>query len=158
MGQQGSITRQWAEKGTRPRAIRQQPFEYSYIFGAVCPANGLSSGLVLPVVNKEAMKLHIEAISEQVPVGRHAVVIVDGAAWHTDTLNVHNVTLVKLPPYSPELNPVEHVWLWLKQKCLSNRTYENYEAIVEACCHTWSQFAKDTARMTQLCTRDWASL
>ncbi len=78
--------RLWAEKGTRPRAIRQQPFEYSYIFGAACPATGQAVGLVLPCVNRAAMEAHVNAIAEQVPDGRHAVLIVDGAAWHSEKL------------------------------------------------------------------------
>lgn len=158
VGQQGSITRIWAEKGTRPRAVRQQQFEYSYIYGAVCPSTGQSVGLILPCVNMIAMTAHLEAISQQVPEGRHAIIIVDGAAWHSAKLNLHNITLLKLPPYSPELNPVEQVWLWLKQKWLSNRVYENYEAIVDACCHAWNQFADNEALVSRLCTRQWANL
>ena len=156
MGQQGSITRIWAEKGTRPRAIRQQQFEYSYLYGAACPANGQAVGLVLPCVNSVAMEIHVKAIAQEVPTGRHAVLIVDGEAWHSHKLNQPNVTLVKLPPYSPELNPIEQVWLWLKQKWLSNRAYENYEAIVEACCEAWNRFEGDTELVSRLCRRKWA--
>ena len=156
VGQQGSITRIWAEKGTRPRAVRQQQFEYSYIFGAACPATGQAVGLVLPCVNKVTMELHINAIAECVPAGRHAVVIVDGAGWHTSALNTDKVTLLKLPPYSPELNPIEQVWQWLKQKWLSNRAYQDYEAIVNACCEAWNQFANNEALIKQLCRRQWA--
>jgi len=155
VGQQGGITRMWAEKGTRPRAIRQQQFEYSYLFGAACPATGKAVGLVLPCVNTEAMKLHIEVIAECVPEGRHAVVIVDGAGWHSPALNTDKVTLLKLPPYSPELNPIEQVWQWLKQKWLSNRAYQDYEAIVDACCKAWNQFATNEATVRKLCRREW---
>ena len=61
---------------------------------------------MLPVVNTAAMTLHMTAIADSVPEGRHAVVIVDGASWHSPTLNTDKVTLLKLPPYSPELNPI----------------------------------------------------
>lgn len=158
VGQQGSLTRVWAEKGTRPRAIRQQQFECSYIYGAACPSTGQAVGLVLPCVNSAAMEIHMETIAQQVPKGRHAVLIVDGAAWHSYKLNQPNVTLVKLPPYSPELNPIEQVWLWLKQKWLSNRAYDNYEAIVDACCEAWNHFADDKALVSRLCRRKWASM
>lgn len=157
VGQQGSITRIWAEKGVRPRAIRQQQFEYSYIFGAACPATGQAVGLVLPVVNKTAMKLHISAIADCVPEGRHAVIIVDGASWHSPELNTDKVTQLKLPPYSPELNPIEQVWQWLKQKWLSNRAYEDYETIVDACCEAWNLFANDKILVKRLCRRQWAN-
>ncbi len=154
VGQQGSVTRLWAEKGTRPRAIRQQQFEYSYIFGAACPATAV--GLVLPCINRAAMEAHVNAIAEQVPDGRHAVLIVDGAAWHSEKLNQPKVTLLRLPPYSPELNPMEQVWLWLKQKWLSNRAYEDYNAIVDACCEAWNQFANNSQLVSRICHREWA--
>lgn len=158
VGQQGDITRLWAPTGTRPRAIRQQQFINAYIFGAVCPSRDQAVGLVLPCVNMEAMKLHMEEISKNVPDGRHALVIVDGAGWHQEYLNLHNVTLLKLPPYSPELNPVEQIWQWLKQKWLSNRAYDSYEHIVEACCEAWNKLVAIPGIITSICSRDWASL
>ena len=158
VGQQGGITRMWAEKGTRPRVVRQQQFTYTYIYGAVCPEQGSAVGLIIPCVNTAAMKLHVEAISEQVPAGRHALVISDGAAWHSEKVNCHNVTLLKLPPYSPELNPVEQIWQWLKQKMLSNRTYKNYKAIEDACCEAWNRFVEDAERITGMCSREWATI
>lgn len=87
VGQRGTITPTWAEKGTRPRIKRQQQFEYAYIFGAVCPCRDESVGLVLPTVNTRSMLKHLEEISKVVPKGRHAVVVLDQAAWHT-TANV----------------------------------------------------------------------
>ena len=159
VGRQGSITRRWAEKGTRPRAVRRRQFISSCIFGAVCPARGEAVGLVLPHADTEAMKLHIREISEQVPEGRHALVIADRAAWHSSKkLNRHNVTLLRLPPYSPELNPVEQVRQWLKRKFLSNRAYRNYEAIIDACCEAWNCFADGADRITQMCSRKRASI
>ncbi|KZN71090.1 hypothetical protein N477_25760, partial [Pseudoalteromonas luteoviolacea H33-S] len=106
-GQQNPTTRIWAKTGTRPRIVKQQQFEYGYLFGAVCPATGQTEALVSPFVNKEAMTQHMRQISQATPIGRHAVVIIDGAGWHThDTASeFSNLTLIKLPPYSPELNP-----------------------------------------------------
>ena len=102
IGQQGSTTRLWTKKGTRPRAIKQQQFTYAYLYGAVCPARQLAIGLALPNANSECMKAHMQAISDAVPKGRHALVIMDGAGWHQESLDLHNVTLLKLPPYSTE--------------------------------------------------------
>ena len=67
-----------------PRAIRQQQYEYAYLFGAVCAAQETAIGLVLPNVNTQSMHLHLQAISQSVPDGRHALIIVDGALWHND--------------------------------------------------------------------------
>ena len=82
MGQRGTVTRIWAKKGTRPRVVRQQQFNAAYIFGAVCPANGKAAGLVMPKANTEGMQYPLKVISESVTRGKHAVLVVDKAAWH----------------------------------------------------------------------------
>ena len=111
VGQRGSVSRTWAKKGTRPRLVRQQQFEYTYIFGAVCPDRDEAVGLVMPAVNTEAMLVHLEHISMNVPEGRHAVIVLDKAAWHTTKRlkRSSNISLLPLPSASPELNPTEQV-------------------------------------------------
>jgi len=79
-GQQNTTTRLWAEKGTRPVAVKQQQFEYSYLFGAVCPSTGATEAIIAPYVNMDIMRAHLKLISERTKIGRHAVLIVDGAA------------------------------------------------------------------------------
>ncbi|MDC2890162.1 IS630 family transposase [Psychrosphaera algicola] len=159
-GQQNTTTRVWAKKGTRPRAVKQQQFEYAYLFGAVCPRNGRTEALITPYVNKEVMTLHMEQISKATPIGRHAVVIMDGAGWHTlDTVQpFDNVTLIKLPPYSPELNPIEQVWSWMRQHHLANKSFKGYDDIVNSCTKAWNCFISDTKRVIKMCTRAWASV
>jgi len=159
IGQQNTTTRLWAEKGIRPRAIRQQQFEYAYLFGASCASQKQAVGLVLPSVNTEAMRLHMQAISEAVPAGRHALIIVDGALWHNSKAleGINNISLMKLPPASPELNPVEQIWQYLRQNKLANRCFKDYADIVDACCEAWNWFAAQPQRISQLTTREWAS-
>lgn len=152
------MTRVWHYRGERPRLVKQQQFNSAYIFGAICPSTGNHSGLVLPRVNKEAMAMHMKAISEQVSEGKHAVVVMDGALWHQASLNQENVTLLKLPPYSPELNPMEQVWYFIKQHWLSNRCYKSYEAIVDASCHAWNMICKQTKKLKSLTYRHWIKL
>jgi len=98
VGQRGTVTRTWAKKGTRPRLSRQQQFEYAYVFGAVCPARDEAVGLVLPAANTEAMLVHLEHISMKIPAGRHAVIVLDKAAWHTTKRlkRFHNISLLPL--------------------------------------------------------------
>ena len=87
------------------------------------------------------MNLHLAEISRNVTPGNHAVVLLDGAGWHQtgDKLNVpDNISLLKLPAYSPELNPVENIWQYLRQNQLSNRVFDCYNAIVDACCDAWN--------------------
>jgi transposase len=159
-GQQNTTTRLWAEKGSRPRAVKQQQFQYAYLFGAICPATGATEAIVTPYVNKEAMRQHLMQISQATKAGRHAVVIMDGAGWHTDdtALAFDNITLVRLPAYSPELNPVEQIWQWLRQNELANKCFDGYEDIVDSCCDAWSSFVSDLERVKLMCMRDWIDL
>ena len=159
-GQQNTTTRVWAEKGSRPRVVKQQQFEYSYLFGAVCPKTGATEALVSPFSNKEVMKQHLKQISEATEEGHHAVIIMDGAGWHTNDIadEFTNLSMIKLPPYSPELNPIEQVWQWLRQNELANRCFDGYEDIVDACCDAWNSFIEDVERVKQLCDRDWINL
>lgn len=160
VGQRGTVTRTWAKKGTRPRLTRQQQFEYAYVFGAVCPARDEGVGLVMPEVNTEAMLIHLEPISAKIPKGRHAVIVLDRAAWHpTKRLKrFNNLSLLPLPPASPELNPTEQVWQVLRNEQLANRNYEDYEAITIACCDAWNGFVDTPDRVRTLCSRSWANL
>ncbi len=160
VGQQGTLTRLWAPTGTRPRVVRQQQYDYAYVFGAVCPERDEAVGLVLPTVNTEMMTLHLQALSAAVPVGRHALVVVDGAGWHGPSVaeGVDNVTLLKLPPAAPELNPTEQVWQQLRQDHLANRCFSGYEDIVQSCCEAWNAFTGLPGAIRQLCTRQWAAL
>ena len=120
----------WARKGTRPRALKQQQFTYAYLYGAVCPSTGQAIGLVLPNANTACMNLHIDEISRSIAEDRHALILMDGAGWHQASLNRDNVTIMKIPPYSPELNPCEQVWQYIKDKWLKNRCYANYDDIL----------------------------
>ena len=132
---------------------------WAYIFGAVCPARGVGAALVLPYANREAMNLHLAEISLCVSPGAHAVVTLDGAGWHQpgEGLKVPaNISLLALPPYSPELNPQENVWQFLRQNYLSNRVFETYEGIIDACCDAWNKLIADPRRITSIATRDWA--
>lgn len=111
-GQQNTTTRIWAQKGSRPRAIRQQQFTYARLFGAVCVTNGNTEAIVAPVSNMDVMSSHLALISQATQPGRHAVVPMDGASWHQEYLaaEFHNLTIIHIPPYFSELNPIEQVW------------------------------------------------
>ena len=145
----------WAERGSRPRAPRDQRYDWAYLFGAVCPARDAGAALVLPAADGEAMNLHLAEISRNVTPGSHAVVLLDGAG----KLELpENISLLKLPAYSPELNPVENVWEYLRQNRLSNRVFESYDAIVDACCDAWNALTAEPGRIRSIATRPWASV
>ena len=103
VGQQGTLTRIWAERGTRPRAPRDTRYIWSYIFGAVCPERAEAAALIMPHADTQAMSAHLAEIAKTVASGAHALLILDGAGWHgsgTTTSPCSNW------PYSPELNPM----------------------------------------------------
>jgi len=96
----------------------------------------------MPYANTEAMNQHLAEISKAAVPGAHGVLVYDGAGWHgSDELVVpSNITPITLPPYSPELNPIENVWEYLRKNKLANRLYETYGDIVDACCEAWNAF------------------
>ncbi len=115
--------------------------------------------LVLPYANVEAMNLHLIEISKRVAPDAHAVVTMDGAGWHQQggRLQVpRNISILLLPPYSPELNPQENVWQYLRQNYLANRVFDTYDDIVDACCDAWNKLTKQPDVITSIATREWA--
>ncbi len=160
VGQQGSLSRVWAAKGTRPRVVRQQQFLSTYIFGACCPEKDKGCALILPECNAGMMQLHLNEIAKKIEHGFHAIVMMDRASWHTtEALNIpKNITLYPLPPYSPELNPMEQVWQKLKHSDLSNRVFKSYEEIVSCCVQSWNSFCDQDGNIKSLCSRAWAQV
>ena len=137
VGQQGSLTRIWAKRGTRPRKVRQQQFISTYIYGAACHDTGESFALILPYANTQAMNKFLGDLSLTIQGNRHIALLMDNAGWHSaKKLTVpSNITLIPLPPYSPELNAMEQVWEWIKNHFLSNQCYGVYEDIVTMACY-----------------------
>ena len=82
------------------------------------------------------------------------MMILDQAGWHrSNALAIPaNVTLLPLPAYSPELNPVERVWLYLKERFLSHRLLADYDAIVDAACNAWDRLLAESGRIKSLCS------
>lgn len=160
IGQKNGITRLWARKGTRPRLPADQRYKSAYLFGAVCPERDTGAALMLPFANTEAMNMHLKEISRTVAVGAHAAVIMDRAPWHiSKELKVpKNITLILLPARSPELNPVENIWQYLRQNWLSNRVFEDYDAIIQAGCDAWNRLMAEPNAIKEIATREWAAM
>ena len=158
VGQQGTVTRVWARRGSRPRAPRDRRYTWAWLFGAVCPERGVGAAVVLPHVDVEAMNIHLAEIGRRVAEGAHAVLVLDGAGWHTSPrLRVPgNISLLPLPRYAPELNPVENLWEFLRANFLSHRVWDSYEAIVDACCDAWNKLMNTPERLASITRRAWA--
>ncbi len=158
VGQKNKITRRWAKRGTRPSAPRDQRTRSAYLFGAICPEQGKGAGLVLPWCNTAAMALHLAEISHAVASDAHAVLLMDQAGWHTtNKLTVpDNISIVMLPPRSPELNPVENIWQYMRENWLSNRVFKSYNDIVDHCCDAWNNLVDQPWTIMSIGMRDWA--
>lgn len=158
VGQKNKITRRWARRGTRPRAPHDQRTAWAYLFGAICPAEGKGAGLVMPFCDTPAMQAHLDEISSAVAAGAHAVIILDQAGWHQskDLVVPGNITLLPLPPRSPELNPVENIWQFLRDNWLSNRVFGGYDDIVAHCCEAWNELMDQPWRIRSIGQRSWA--
>ena len=157
VGQKGRLCHRGWAKGRRPPGRRGKRFESASLFAAVEPATGAEVALVLPEATTVAMNLFLAEFGRSLPAGVHAVLVLDRAGWHgARALAVPaNVTLVHLPSYSPELNPVERVWLYLRERFLSLRVFADYRAIVDACCAAWNRLAAEPDRLRSLCDQPW---
>lgn len=158
MGQQGRLTRVWSKKGDRPRLTKDMRFEYAYIYGAICPERDCGEALVIKSVCKQAMQHHLNAISSNIPDDRHGVLVLDNAPWHKSLTVPPNLTIVHLPPYSPELNPHENIWEYMKNNFLSNRVYQNLEHVITACCQAWNALCEDKGRIASIGKRQWITI
>ena len=139
--------------------VRDNRHDSAYLFGAICPDRAVGAGIIMPGVNIEAMAEHLLAISAQVAPGAQAVLVCDGAGWHQEGRRLRvpdNITLLRLPPYAPELNPMENVWDYLRANKLCALVWDSYDAIVDACTTAWNWLIADPARITSIGTRQWA--
>ena len=157
VGQKGRLCHRWWSRGRRPPGRCDGRFGWVYLFAAVEPATGRNVALVLPEATTTTMNLFLAEFAAGLPEDGHAVLVLDGAGWHSAHALVvpANVTLVPLPPYAPQLNPVERVWLYLRQRYLSLRVFADYRAIVDACCMAWNRLVAEPGRLRSLCDQSW---
>ena len=141
----------------RPPGIADKRFTFAYIFAAIEPGTDNAFALVMPEVNTDAMQRFLDRFAATIGEDEHVAMVLDQAGWHgANALQVPpNITLVPLPPYSPELNPVERVWLHLKDRFLSHRLLNDYDAIVEAACAAWNRLLAEAGRITSLASYPW---
>jgi hypothetical protein len=139
--------------------VRDNRHDSAYIFGAICPKRGVGAAMITPAANTEMMNLHLAEISTQVAPGAHVLLICDGAGWHQRGKALQlpdNITMLSLPPYSPELNPMENVWDYLRQNKLCNIVWDTYDDIIEACKDAWNWLMDQPDRVSSIGGRKWA--
>jgi transposase len=114
----------------------------------------------MPSADTQAMQRHLEEIARNPAPKAHAVLVLDQAGRHaTGKLRVpQNLSVLPLPPKSPELNPVENVWQFLRQTKLSNRLLDGCQAILTAARQAWNSLVADPAPIASIATRQWATI
>ena len=136
----------------RRPGLADERFESLYLFAACRPGTDEAFALALPEATTASMGVFLERFARELAPGVHAALVLDRAGWHVARrLAVPaNITLVPRPPYSPELNPVERVWLYLRERFLSHRVLDGDPAVLEAACRAWNALAAEPGRLASL--------
>jgi transposase len=152
------VCRRWFTRGQRPPGIADQRYTFAYIYGAAEPGTDHAFALVLSEANTKTMQVFLDKFAETIASDEHVAMFLDQAGWHrsNDLVIPANITLMPLPPYSPELNPVERIWEYLKERFLSHRLLNDFDAIVDAACAAWNKLTAETGRLTSLTWLPWA--
>lgn len=150
------IRRGWAPAPLRPRVDNGYERQFTYGYGAVSPMEGELDWMLADKMNTERMGEFLAQVSAA-PAAEYLVRIVDGASSHVAKALVvpENIVLYRLPPYSPQLNPQEHLWEEIREKEFPNRVFENMAGVrsqLEAGLPRWSQ---DEARIQGICAWPW---
>ena len=146
----------WAPPAIRPSVAVKIVREYTYLFGAVSPHDGCLDSLVLPEVNSETMSIFLAEVAQ-----RHAkeriVMVLDGAGWHRagDLQVPANVQLLPLPPYSPQLNPMEHIWDEIREKWFPNLVFNSLEAVEDRLVESVLVLENDAVSVSSITGFDW---
>ena len=155
-GRMSDSRRCWAPAGVRPEVSAQVVREYEYAFAAVSPHDGTLDSLVLPAVHAEAMSIFLHEVSQRHP-NELILMVLDGAGWHKAKrlLLPANMRLVFLPPWSPQLNPVEHLWDEVREKWFGNRVFDSLSAVEEQLLTALKILEEDSPRVASLAGFDW---
>jgi transposase len=139
--------------------VRQTQYDYLWVLTAASPDSGNAVGLISPALNAKVINTFLQQMSREVPADVHAVLIWDGAGYHTagEVKPPPNITLLRLPPCSPQLNPIENLWHYLRSHCWSNRSYGDYDALFEAATTAWRKVCLDADLLKTVCAAPYVN-
>jgi transposase len=146
----------WAPDGVRPATRCQIVREYTHAYAAVCPHDGTMDSLILPDADGVSMSIFLAEVAR-----RHAeeiiVMVMDGASWHSsaDLAIPANLRILHLPPYSPELNPAEHIWDEMREKWFSNKVFKDMNGVESVLVESLLHLENDKALVKSLCGFKW---
>jgi transposase len=144
-GQKGISNKLWTIRGLREQRPRQDGFKSAYLIGAVNPNTGQKYSLIFDGLDSRVMNEFLNGFSEAILPHHHVILFLDRASWHSaeDLKIPSNMTLYFLPPYSPELNPIERLWNYLKSNFLSRKILANMEDVFDIGAKAWNQLSPE---------------
>lgn len=144
----------WCKTGIRPLVPCHHIREYRYAYGAVEPLTGESCFLIMPYCNTDCMNVFLEHLSKTYPTDK-IILVCDGAAWHkAKALNIpENIKLVFIPPYTPEMNPIEQIWKEIRKRGFRNEIFPTLAKVVDRLCNTICSLSTDTIK--SITARNW---
>ena len=144
----------WCKKGMRPSVPCHHIREYRYTYGAVEPRTGEAFFLIMPYCNTDCMNVFLKQLSDSYPKDK-IVLVCDGAAWHKSKgLSIpHNIRLVFIPPYTPEMNSIEQIWIEIRTQGFRNEIFASLDKVVDRLCETIQNLTKDTIK--SITGRNW---
>lgn len=144
----------WCEKGTRPSVPCHHIREYRYVYGAVEPLTGENCFVVMPYCNTDCMNMFLEELSNTFPKDK-IILACDGAAWHKSrSLKIpENIELIFIPPYTPEMNPIEQIWKEIRKRGFKNEVFQTLQKVVDRLCDTICSLSNETIK--SITGRDW---
>lgn len=144
----------WCEKGIRPAVPCHHIREYRYAYGAVEPKTGESFFLIMPYCNTDCMNVFLKSLSEAYPKDK-IMLVCDCAGWHTSKglIIPDNIEILHIPPYTPEMNPIEQIWEELREKGFKNEVFPSLSKVVDRLCYVICNLSADT--IMSITGRDW---
>ena len=155
-GRINSLHNCWAPPGVRPLLPCHMVREYTFAYAAVSPADGVPDSLVLPVVNAQAMSLFLSEVSER-HLTDFILMVMDKAGWHQakDLKVPKNMRIIFLPPYSPELNPVEHLWEEIREKWFPSKVFKSLDAVESVLVEALATLERSSEKVASITGFDW---
>lgn len=146
----------WAPDGIRPDVPVQFVREYTYAFAAVSPLDGILDSLILPEVNSQTMSLFLAEVASRHPRD-FILMFLDKAGWHRskDLVVPANIRLEWLPPYSPQCNPVEHIWDEIREKYFANCVFKSLDSVESVLCEALYALENDNEKIFRMTGFDW---
>jgi putative transposase len=144
----------WCFNGLRPTVPCHHIREYRYAYGAVEPRTGESFFLVLPYCNTDCMNVFLQELSKAYP-NDFILLVADGAAWHKSKglIIPANVEIFSLPPYTPEMNPIEQIWKEIRKRGFRNETFQTLDKVMKRLCDTICSLTPSA--ISSITHRDW---